>query len=289
MGSIIAAGLLFFQLGNPQGPPGGDSSGAISGAVSHASVKRYPTVVYIEDMGGKEFAPPAVHPALTFKRNSIAPQIIPVLAGTTVDFVSGDRRKHAIFSPDGEKYELGRLRKGQKLSYTFKNTGVYTQLCSHDAVVGHVVVLRTPYFAVADESGNFQIPNVPTGSWKLKVWNKRLGPSQLKGSYEVKVASGETARMAITVPPFPGLPKFWLESPPPSNAKLVERGQWLFRQKGCFLCHGLEGNHGMPNRNYVKGTIPALNTLAEKLLLFDPDDVSAVVEEMEKEIGRAHV
>lgn len=279
---IVAAGLLFIQLGSPQGTPGGNGTGAISGTVRHTTVKRYPTVVYIEEMSGKEFAPPAVHPTLTVKRNSISPQILPIVAGTTVDFVGGDRQKHYAFSPDGEKYELRRLSKGQKESYTFKNAGVYTQLCTHHSVVGHVVVLRTPYFAVADESGNFQIPNVPTGSWKLKVWNRRLGPSQLRISYDVNVVAGQAARMEITVPPFPGLAKFWLEPPPPNEAKLVERGQWLFRQKGCFLCHGLEGNHGVPNRNYVKGTIPALNTLAEKLLLFDPEDVSAIVEEMEK-------
>jgi mono/diheme cytochrome c family protein len=71
--------------------------------------------------------------------------------------------------------------------------------------------------------------------------------------------------------------KYWLE-PAPTQAGVVERGKWLFRVKGCFLCHGPEGQGGVPNGNYIKDTIPAL-TLAETMRL-DPEDVSAILEPM---------
>jgi mono/diheme cytochrome c family protein len=74
--------------------------------------------------------------------------------------------------------------------------------------------------------------------------------------------------------------KYWLE-PAPTAGGVVERGRWLFRQKGCFLCHGPEGQGGVPNRNYINDTIPRL-ALAEQMRLFEPEDVSALVEQMKR-------
>lgn len=74
--------------------------------------------------------------------------------------------------------------------------------------------------------------------------------------------------------------EYWLE-PAPAQAGVVERGKWLFRQKGCFLCHGPEGQGGISNRNYIKDTIPRL-ALATQLKLDDPEDVSAILDQMKR-------
>lgn len=72
------------------------------------------------------------------------------------------------------------------------------------------------------------------------------------------------------------------EPQPPAGVSRVERGKWLFKRKGCFLCHGEEGRGGVHNYNYVKDAVPALNTLAERLMLFDPQDARAIVEKLDK-------
>lgn len=82
-------------------------------------------------------------------------------------------------------------------------------------------------------------------------------------------------------PSSPGIGKYWLEPPPSIGASLVERGKWLFGQRGCVACHGLEGRGGVRNTNYIKGTVPALNTLAERLMLSDREDASAIIAQME--------
>ena len=74
--------------------------------------------------------------------------------------------------------------------------------------------------------------------------------------------------------------KYWLEPPPDAQAGVVERGKWLFRQQGCFLCHGPEGRGGVPNRNYLKDTIPRL-ALAEWMKL-EPEDVDPVLEQLKR-------
>ena len=77
------------------------------------------------------------------------------------------------------------------------------------------------------------------------------------------------------------LDKYWLEPPPPEDASLVERGGWLFRQKGCATCHGDRGRGGVTNWNYVNETVPDLNTLGEKMFLFFPEDADEVIEHLE--------
>lgn len=67
---------------------------------------------------------------------------------------------------------------------------------------------------------------------------------------------------------------------PDPQAGVVERGKWLFRQQGCFLCHGPEGRGGVPNRNYLKDTIPLL-AVAEWMKL-EPEDVTSLLEPLRR-------
>ncbi len=65
---------------------------------------------------------------------------------------------------------------------------------------------------------------------------------------------------------------------PQSAQIMVEQGKRLYNELGCTLCHGPGGKGGVRNKNYVNDTIPALNTLAEKLLLYEPEDVEAFLQ-----------
>ncbi|MFQ5738177.1 MAG: c-type cytochrome [Acidobacteriota bacterium] len=79
----------------------------------------------------------------------------------------------------------------------------------------------------------------------------------------------------------PAAAEYWLTLPPPATATLVERGKWVFQHNGCFTCHGAGGKGGVPDWNYIKDTVPPLNTLAERLMLFEPEDAQAIVEALE--------
>lgn len=75
--------------------------------------------------------------------------------------------------------------------------------------------------------------------------------------------------------------KYWLSPSPPPGATLVERGKWLFHQKGCGTCHGESGEGGIRNFNYVSGTVPELRNLASKMFLYFPEDVQEIVDQLE--------
>jgi len=59
---------------------------------------------------------------------------------------------------------------------------------------------------------------------------------------------------------------------------LVALGSYLYLEKGCVTCHGVEGQGGIANPNSVNSPVPAHNTTAQKLFLASPEDAEAFIE-----------
>jgi len=138
-------------------------------------------VVYVAAIPGKTFAPPAAHAKMDQKNLVFIPHVMPVLVGTTVDYLNSDAVLHNVFSPDAccDKFNLGTWPQGQSKSYTFKKECVATLLCKvHPEMEGFVVACPTPYYAVTKADGSFSIPNVPDGSYTVKVWHPKLKATQ---------------------------------------------------------------------------------------------------------------
>jgi len=64
-------------------------------------------------------------------------------------------------------------------------------------------------------------------------------------------------------------------APPPVG---VARGARIFRQRGCFHCHGEGGSGGVHNHNYLAGNVPQNNLIAEKMGLFEPEDAQKAID-----------
>ena len=149
-------------------------------------------VVYVDAIAGKTFPPPQAHEKINQLNLVFDPHVLPVLIGTTVDFLNSDTVQHNVFSPDAcaEKFNLGTWPKGQERSYTFKKDCVATLLCKvHAEMEAFVVAVPTPYFAVTKADGSFTIAGVPDGSYTIKVWHPKLKatskPVTVAGATEV--------------------------------------------------------------------------------------------------------
>ena len=151
------------------------NAGSISGKVSGVSGK---SVVYVDTIAGKTFPAPTQHPVMDQKGLLFSPHILVVEEGTTVDFLNSDNVQHNVFWPSigGDKkagHNLGTWPKGEKKSFQFNDVGVASLLCNvHPEMNGYIVVSPTPYFAVTDKSGNYEIKNVPPGKYTLKTWSE---------------------------------------------------------------------------------------------------------------------
>jgi mono/diheme cytochrome c family protein len=74
----------------------------------------------------------------------------------------------------------------------------------------------------------------------------------------------------------------WLDPAAQPRASRVMRGHWLYHRSGCVTCHGPEGRGGVLNPNAAGGAVPPVNDLAEKLELFEPADIRAVIAVLER-------
>lgn len=166
--------------------------GSISGQVD-AKKKKYKknTLVYLEKVPGKHSPKKA---KMDQRSQKFVPFLLPVVIGSSVEFLNNDNTGHNVFTPDGEKYDLGTWDKGKSRSYTFKKLGVYTQLCKmHPSMIAYVVSLQNPYFAVTDDEGNWKIDGIPAGKYSVAVWNERKKAKPIS----VTVTAGKTTDVPI--------------------------------------------------------------------------------------------
>lgn len=150
------------------------AAGTITGKVKVAAMRdNSNVVVYIASAPG-QFAPQS-SPVVDQRSLSFQPHVLPIVVGTTVNFLNSDDVQHNVFTPSatGDFFNLGTWPKGQTRPYTFTKMGKVDLLCNvHHEMRGYILILQNSFFAVTDKEGNFRIENVPPGNYTLKVWHE---------------------------------------------------------------------------------------------------------------------
>lgn len=169
----VTAGCAVLLMG------GAGLAGEIKGKVSVQGLKSPENIaVYVDAIPDKKFDPPSAKPVVDQTKMTFVPHVIVVQTGTTVEFLNSDPVGHNVYWPSisGNKklaHNLGTWPKGEKKGFQFNDIGVASLLCNvHPEMSGYVVVSPTPYFAVTDKSGNYEIKNVPPGKYTLKTWSE---------------------------------------------------------------------------------------------------------------------
>ena len=166
--------------------------GTINGTVKAKKTKYLrDTLVYIENVTNS-FEPPQEHAVMDQKNMAFIPHILPLLKGTTVDFLNSDMVQHNVYSPDAvtDNVNLGTWLKGEVRPFTFNKLGVASMRCNvHVDMLAYVLVLQNPYFAKLNNDGSFSITNMPEGKYTLKLWNERYKA----GDRQVEVKANATS------------------------------------------------------------------------------------------------
>jgi plastocyanin len=170
--------------------------GTVAGQVSAPNPKqRAGVVVSLEKVPGN-FTPPGTAVQMDQRGMQFIPHVLAVLKGTEVKFQNSDAVSHNVFTPDGDKYNLGNWGKGQSKTHNFDKPGVYRQLCNvHPEMSAVIVVLDNPFFAVTGEDGKYKIEHVPPGTYSLNAWSEKLPAA--KQSVTVTAGQAATADVAL--------------------------------------------------------------------------------------------
>ena len=195
MQAVLTASTLLAMLLLPASTFAGEIKGKVTGLRSLESI-----AVYIDAIPGKNFDPPAKHLVEDQKHMTFVPHVLVVLKGGTVDFLNSDPVGHNVYwsSVGGNKklhFNLGTWPQGQTKSFTFNDLGVAPLLCNvHPEMAGYVVVVPTPYFTTTNKAGEFEIKDVPDGSYTLKTWSEEGKPA----SQTVNVSGSTSVNITVS-------------------------------------------------------------------------------------------
>ena len=161
--SAASAADLSFRLADPQGR-------MLDGAV-----------VSLLPLRGNAW--PAPRPAhIEQVDKAFHPLVSVVQVGTAVDFPNNDRVRHHVFSFSSAKVFELKLYAGRPAQpVVFDKPGVVVLGCNiHDRMLAYVVVVETPWSAVAGTDGLARLRGVPAGEYTMQVWHpQRLGKPDL--------------------------------------------------------------------------------------------------------------
>jgi len=126
---------------------------------------------------------------------TFVPALLPVPAGTKVEFPNLDDTYHNIFSySPAKRFDLGRYRAEERPIPTqiFDKPGLVTLRCDiHEHMRGLILVLNTPYFVMTDTDGHFRLSGLPAGRYTLKAWidsrTTREKPVELKNDQTLHI------------------------------------------------------------------------------------------------------
>lgn len=127
--------------------------------------------------GAPEPPAPSGREAVMDQRNrQFSPHVLAVRAGTLVRFPNSDDIRHHVYSfSPAKRFEL-RLYHGTTADpVRFDRPGKVALGCNiHDAMLGYIYVLDTPWFGVSEASGEVHLAGVPAGEYRLQVQHPRL-------------------------------------------------------------------------------------------------------------------
>ena len=154
-------------------------------------------VVYLEEVPGN-WAPPMEHVKLDQKFTQFTHRVLPVLAGTTVDFTNHDPIYHNVFSnSDINSFDLGRRQKGEKASAKMRRLEIPVRVfCEiHSNMKSNILVLQNPFFTVVQPGGSFRLEGIPPGTYQLAAWHDFWQPIR----QAVTVTAGAATKVQLTL------------------------------------------------------------------------------------------
>jgi len=112
------------------------------------------------------------------RHKQFVPRVLPIGLGSQVQFPNQDPILHNAFSTSKENaFDVGLYGEGEGQVVTFTHVGYVRVYCNvHHSMIGHILVLDTPYFTQPDAKGDFHLAGVPSVPGDLVVWHERATP-----------------------------------------------------------------------------------------------------------------
>ena len=154
--------------------------------------------VYVKEGVKGKYNPPAEPVVLDQQGCWYHPHVFGIMVGQKLEVRNSDPLLHNIHAmPKKNKpFNIGQPVKGMKSYYTFTEPEVMVPFkCDvHPWMSAYAGVLDHPFFSVTGDKGEFEIKNLPPGTYTIEAWHAKLG-TQVQ---TITVKAGETKTIEFT-------------------------------------------------------------------------------------------
>ncbi|MDE3058802.1 MAG: hypothetical protein KGJ59_12685 [Bacteroidota bacterium] len=149
--------------------------------------------VYLKEGVKGKYPVPSSPVVLTQEGCMYHPHVFGMQVGQPLEIVNDDQTLHNIHAlpKNNTPFNVGQPLKGMKTTKTFDKSEVMVKFkCDvHNWMSAYCGVLDHPFFAVSDENGNFDIKNVPPGTYTVEAWHEKYGVQDMKVTVTAKGAA----------------------------------------------------------------------------------------------------
>ena len=115
------------------------------------------------------------------------PHILVVPVSAALQMRSSDATLHTVHMDGAATYNLPFPFPNQVISRDMASVGLVNLKCNggHLWMNAEMLVVPHPYYAVTDESGKFELSDVPPGEYEIVAWHEGWGIARKEGSFDV--------------------------------------------------------------------------------------------------------
>jgi len=146
------------------------------------------TVVYLKEISrGKAFDLPEARRFLDQKHCRYEPHILLVPQKATLNMKSSDATLHTIHMDGAASYNLPFPFPNQVITRDLQSPGLVNLKCNggHVWMNAEMFVAPHPYYVVTDESGKFELTDVPAGQYEIVAWHEGWGVARQEATFDV--------------------------------------------------------------------------------------------------------
>jgi len=146
------------------------------------------TVVYLKNItSGKALDLPEQRRHLDQKHCRYIPHILLVPQNGTLSMMSSDATLHTIHMEGASSFNLPFPFPDRVTTRNMSTPGLVSLRCNggHVWMNAEMMVVTHPYYAVTDESGRFELTDVPPGTYQIVAWHEGWGLAGKEQAYDV--------------------------------------------------------------------------------------------------------
>ncbi len=106
------------------------------------------------------------------------PHVLLKPLGSDMEIVNSDAILHTVHAYEADQrtvFNIAQPVKGSRFPVKyFKTPGIYSATCDagHPWMSAYIIVTDHPYYALSAANGRYTIDNIPSGTYKIKMWHE---------------------------------------------------------------------------------------------------------------------